>query len=74
MDPSQDVSTVTLDDLLFNRKREPFSRRALFAFLETKNATELLDFWVAALDQRNMFEPHHPVSIVLNFFFVFFFN
>jgi hypothetical protein len=53
---------VTLDDVLFNRKPEPFTLRALFAYLDSKMATELLDFWVAALDARNMFEPEHPRS------------
>ena len=55
-------SHVTLDDVLFNRKPEPYSLRALFAFLESNMATELLDFWVTALDARNMFEPEHPRS------------
>lgn len=54
--------TVTLDDVLFNRKPEPFTLRALFAYLEKNMATELLDFWVTTLDVRNMFEPEHPRS------------
>jgi len=56
------MSAITLDDVLFNRKPEPFTLRALFAYLEQNLATELLDFWVTALDLRNMFEPEHPRS------------
>jgi hypothetical protein len=53
---------VTLDDLLFNRKQEPYTLRALFAYLDTQLATEILDFWLSAADVRNMFEPDHPRS------------
>ena len=53
---------IVLDDVLFNQRPEPYTLRALFAFLDTKCATELLDFWVTALDVRNMFEPGHPRS------------
>jgi hypothetical protein len=53
---------ITMDDVLYQRAREPFSLRALFNYLDTVSATELLDFWVAALDVRNMYEPTHPRS------------
>ena len=56
------ITPVTLDDVLYNRKPEPFTLRALFAYLDERMATELLDFWVTALDARNMFEPEHPRS------------
>jgi hypothetical protein len=53
---------TTLDDIFFKRKAEPYTTRALFAYLETQMAIELLDFWLAAQDVRNMFEPEHPRS------------
>lgn len=53
---------VSLDDVLYNKKPEPYTLRALFAYLDQNMAAELLDFWVAALDSRNMFEPEHPRS------------
>ena len=53
---------MTLDDVLFQRTKEPYSVRMLFNYLDTVAATELLDFWVAGLDVRNMFEPTHPRS------------
>ncbi|KAH9251851.1 hypothetical protein BASA81_010294 [Batrachochytrium salamandrivorans] len=55
-------TTVTLDDLLFNRKEEPYTLRGLFEYLESKHALELLDFWLAAQDVRNMYEPKHERS------------
>lgn len=54
--------TTTLDDLLFNRKEEPYTLRGLFEYLESKHAPELLDFWLAAQDVRNMYEPKHERS------------
>jgi hypothetical protein len=52
----------TLDDILYKKAQAPYTFTALFAFLEKNLASELLDFWVAGLDCRNMFEPDHPRS------------
>jgi hypothetical protein len=53
---------LTLDDVLFNRKPEPYTMRNLYNYLDEKCATELIDFWISAQDLRNMFEPEHARS------------
>lgn len=53
---------VALDDILFCRLIEPFTIRAFYEYLETQLAAETLDFWMSALDLRNMFNPEHPRS------------
>lgn len=56
------MASVSLDDLLFNRTEEPYTLGTLYKYLDSKLAPELLDFWLAAQDVRNMYEPNHPRS------------
>lgn len=50
---------IELDDVLFNLSNAPYNLHYFYQYCESMNALELLDFWIACLDVRNMFEPKH---------------